>query len=110
MSILVCATIDKSRVEKELTFSFMTNLRNLKQRLTVEVGLITNNAELLMGAALATGDLLPADGIIIQCNDLKVDESSLTGESDHVKKGENADPMLLSGRLPVLPLRLLSVP
>ncbi|KAL4226919.1 Plasma membrane calcium-transporting ATPase 2 [Mactra antiquata] len=43
------------------------------------------------------GDLLPADGIIIQSNDLKVDESSLTGESDHVKKGEVVDPMLLSG-------------
>ena len=43
------------------------------------------------------GDLLPADGILIQSNDLKVDESSLTGESDHVKKGENHDPMLLSG-------------
>lgn len=27
----------------------------------------------------------------------KVDESSLTGESDHVKKGENYDPMVLSG-------------
>lgn len=45
------------------------------------------------------GDLLPADGIIIQSNDLKVDESSLTGESDHVKKGESSDPMLLSGRI-----------
>ena len=44
------------------------------------------------------GDLLPADGIIIQSNDLKVDESSLTGESDHVKKSEMIDPMLLSGR------------
>lgn len=43
------------------------------------------------------GDLLPADGILIQSNDLKVDESSLTGESDHVKKGESTDPMLLSG-------------
>lgn len=43
------------------------------------------------------GDLLPADGVIIQSNDLKVDESSLTGESDHVKKGEVIDPMLLSG-------------
>uniref|UniRef100_A0A1I8GWH9 Calcium-transporting ATPase n=1 Tax=Macrostomum lignano TaxID=282301 RepID=A0A1I8GWH9_9PLAT len=43
------------------------------------------------------GDALPADGIIIQSNDLKVDESSLTGESDHVKKGEDRDPMLLSG-------------
>ncbi|KAI9565770.1 hypothetical protein GHT06_009563 [Daphnia sinensis] len=43
------------------------------------------------------GDLLPADGILIQSNDLKVDESSLTGESDHVKKSELTDPMLLSG-------------
>ncbi|XP_054717080.1 LOW QUALITY PROTEIN: plasma membrane calcium-transporting ATPase 2-like [Uloborus diversus] len=43
------------------------------------------------------GDLLPADGIVIQSNDLKVDESSLTGESDHVKKGEDFDPMMLSG-------------
>ncbi|XP_049825476.1 plasma membrane calcium-transporting ATPase 2 isoform X3 [Aethina tumida] len=43
------------------------------------------------------GDLLPADGILIQSNDLKVDESSLTGESDHVKKGESYDPMVLSG-------------
>lgn len=43
------------------------------------------------------GDLLPADGILIQSNDIKVDESSLTGESDHVKKGENTDPVMLSG-------------
>nr|XP_023021649.1 plasma membrane calcium-transporting ATPase 2-like isoform X2 [Leptinotarsa decemlineata] len=43
------------------------------------------------------GDLLPADGIIIQSNDLKIDESSLTGESDHVRKGKTFDPMLLSG-------------
>ncbi len=49
------------------------------------------------------GDLLPADGICIQSNDLKVDESSLTGESDHVKKGENSDPMLLSGEGPPRP-------
>ena len=43
------------------------------------------------------GDLLPADGIILQSNDLKVDESSLTGESDHLRKGEDADPVLFSG-------------
>ncbi|XDA81472.1 hypothetical protein R6Z07F_011402 [Ovis aries] len=30
-------------------------------------------------------------------NDLKIDESSLTGESDHVKKSLERDPMLLSG-------------
>ena len=43
------------------------------------------------------GDLLPADGIVIQSNDLKVDESSLTGESDHIKKNAQTDPTLLSG-------------
>jgi len=43
------------------------------------------------------GDLLPTDGILIQGNDLKIDESSLTGESDHVKKSVDKDPMLLSG-------------
>nr|BCY27127.1 plasma membrane Ca++ ATPase isoform b [Ascidia zara] len=43
------------------------------------------------------GDLLPADGVIIQSNDLKIDESSLTGESDHVKKGAETDPIMLAG-------------
>nr|XP_013795134.1 PREDICTED: plasma membrane calcium-transporting ATPase 4-like [Apteryx mantelli mantelli] len=42
-------------------------------------------------------DLLPSDGILIQGNDLKIDESSLTGESDQVKKSLEKDPMLLSG-------------
>ncbi|XP_055922081.1 plasma membrane calcium-transporting ATPase 2 isoform X2 [Eupeodes corollae] len=48
-------------------------------------------------AQVKYGDLLPADGVLIQSNDLKVDESSLTGESDHVKKGADSDPMVLSG-------------
>lgn len=43
------------------------------------------------------GDLLPTDAILLQSNDLKIDESSLTGESDHVKKSVDHDPMLLSG-------------
>ncbi|CAF4288263.1 unnamed protein product, partial [Rotaria sordida] len=42
------------------------------------------------------GDALPADGIVVQSNDLKVDESSLTGESDLIKKYESKDPFLLS--------------
>nr|XP_036668892.1 plasma membrane calcium-transporting ATPase 2 isoform X3 [Drosophila suzukii] len=55
--------------------------------------------DILVGdiAQVKYGDLLPADGCLIQSNDLKVDESSLTGESDHVKKGADVDPMVLSG-------------
>lgn len=55
---------------------------------------------------LQPGDLLPADGLFIQGNDLKIDESSLTGESDQVRKSVDKDPMLLSGKLkPTMPLR-----
>ncbi|CAF1475082.1 unnamed protein product [Rotaria sordida] len=43
------------------------------------------------------GDVLPADGVIIQSNNLKVDESSLTGELDLIEKYESTDPFLLSG-------------
>ncbi|CAO2621392.1 Plasma membrane calcium-transporting ATPase 3, partial [Lemmus lemmus] len=49
------------------------------------------------GLGWPIGDLLPADGVLIQGNDLKIDESSLTGESDHVRKSADKDPMLLSG-------------
>uniref|UniRef100_A0A5K3EMZ7 P-type Ca(2+) transporter n=1 Tax=Mesocestoides corti TaxID=53468 RepID=A0A5K3EMZ7_MESCO len=44
------------------------------------------------------GDLLPADGILLQSSDLRIDESSLTGESDHVNKSCHSDPILLSGK------------
>ncbi|CAL8364533.1 unnamed protein product [Lota lota] len=56
-------------------------------------------AELVVGdiAQVKYGDLFPADGILVQGNDLMVDESSLTGESEHVKKTLNKDPLLLSG-------------
>ncbi|KRZ72581.1 Plasma membrane calcium-transporting ATPase 3, partial [Trichinella papuae] len=43
------------------------------------------------------GDLIPADGIVLQCNDLKLDESALTGESDLIRKGPDLDLMVLSG-------------
>ncbi|XP_071961469.1 plasma membrane calcium-transporting ATPase 1-like isoform X2 [Antedon mediterranea] len=56
-------------------------------------------ADIVVGdiAICKYGDLLPADGVIIHSNDLKIDESSLTGESDSIKKGVDTDPMLLSG-------------
>lgn len=46
---------------------------------------------------IVLGDLLPADGVLIQSNDLKIDESSLTGESDQIRKSPDHDPIILSG-------------
>ncbi|XP_069320569.1 plasma membrane calcium-transporting ATPase 3 isoform X12 [Eulemur rufifrons] len=79
----------QSRIEQEQKFTVIRN----GQLLQVPV------AALVVGdiAQVKYGDLLPADGVLIQGNDLKLDESSLTGESDHVRKSADKDPMLLSG-------------
>lgn len=50
-----------------------------------------------------TGMIIPADGLIVKANGLKIDESSKTGESDLVKKepftaeNEKCNPFMLSG-------------
>ncbi|XP_001488333.1 plasma membrane calcium-transporting ATPase 4 isoform X1 [Equus przewalskii] len=79
----------QNRIEKEQKFSIIRNGHIIQLPV----------AEIVVGdiAQIKYGDLLPADGILIQGNDLKIDESSLTGESDHVKKSLERDPMLLSG-------------
>ena len=50
---------------------------------------IVNASEVTIGDGiiLETGDRVPADGAIIECNNLMVDESLLTGESVGVNKG-----------------------
>nr|XP_061809645.1 plasma membrane calcium-transporting ATPase 1 isoform X8 [Nerophis lumbriciformis] len=79
----------QSRIEQEQKFTVVRG----GQVIQIPV------AEIVVGdvAQIKYGDLLPADGLLIQGNDLKIDESSLTGESDHVKKTQEKDLMLLSG-------------
>ena len=59
----------------------------------------THRRSVVLAAGPTLGDRLPADGVLSQGNDLKIDESSLTGESDQVRKSVDKDPMLLSGEL-----------
>uniref|UniRef100_A0A6Q2Z0X4 Calcium-transporting ATPase n=1 Tax=Esox lucius TaxID=8010 RepID=A0A6Q2Z0X4_ESOLU len=79
----------QSRIEQEQKFTV------IRKGQVIQIPV----AELVTGdiAQIKYGDLLPADGILIQGNDLKIDESSLTGESDQVRKSLEKDPMLLSG-------------
>ncbi|XP_076972676.1 plasma membrane calcium-transporting ATPase 2 isoform X2 [Tamandua tetradactyla] len=79
----------QSRIEQEQKFTVV----RAAQVVQIPV------AEIVVGdiAQVKYGDLLPADGLFIQGNDLKIDESSLTGESDQVRKSVDKDPMLLSG-------------
>ncbi|XP_043565841.1 plasma membrane calcium-transporting ATPase 1a isoform X1 [Chiloscyllium plagiosum] len=97
--VLVTAFNDWS---KEKQFRGLQNRIEQEQKFTVIRGgqvIQIPVAELVVGdiAQVKYGDLLPADGVLIHGNDLKIDESSLTGESDHVKKGQGRDPLLLSG-------------
>ncbi|XP_050225493.1 putative calcium-transporting ATPase 13, plasma membrane-type [Mercurialis annua] len=47
--------------------------------------------------ALKIGDQIPADGLFLDGYSLKIDESSMTGESDHVEVNSTINPFLLSG-------------
>ncbi|XP_061642387.1 plasma membrane calcium-transporting ATPase 3-like isoform X4 [Phyllopteryx taeniolatus] len=79
----------QSRIEQEQKFTV------IRKGQVIQIPV----AEMVVGdiAQIKYGDLLPTDGILIQGNDLKIDESSLTGESDQVRKSLEKDPMLLSG-------------
>ncbi|KAK4774343.1 hypothetical protein SAY86_009278 [Trapa natans] len=46
---------------------------------------------------LKIGDQVPADGLFLDGHSLRVDESSMTGESDHVEVNRNSNPFLVSG-------------
>ncbi|CAJ1936868.1 unnamed protein product [Sphenostylis stenocarpa] len=46
---------------------------------------------------LKIGDQVPADGVFLEGHSLKVDESSMTGESEHVHVNGDTNPFLLSG-------------
>jgi Ca2+ transporting ATPase len=43
------------------------------------------------------GDTIPADGVVVEASDLKIDEASLTGETDLVKKDTTQNVVILSG-------------
>lgn len=103
--VSVCVVV---LVQAANNYSKEKQFRGLQKRLQEEqkFSVIRNGAveqvilsEIVVGDVLQIkyGDLLPADGILIQSNDLRLDESSLTGESNEVKKSDSFDPMLLSG-------------
>ncbi|XP_060671512.1 putative calcium-transporting ATPase 13, plasma membrane-type [Ziziphus jujuba] len=55
--------------------------------------------EILVGdvICLKIGDQVPADGLFLEGHSLQIDESSMTGESDHVEINRGQNPFLFSG-------------
>ncbi|XP_068450002.1 plasma membrane calcium-transporting ATPase 1-like [Clinocottus analis] len=79
----------QTRIKQEKKFSVVRGAQVIQLLVTEIVG-----GDI---AHVKYGDLIPADGVLIQSNDLKLDESPMTGESDLVKKSVDKDPILLSG-------------
>ncbi len=74
---------------KDLSAPHVTVIRDGKETVIASSDLVPN--DLMM---IHEGVKIPADGIVVKCNDLCVDESSLTGEAEGVWKinTENAVP------------------
>ncbi|HMM06686.1 MAG TPA: cation-translocating P-type ATPase [Clostridiales bacterium] len=66
---------------KDLSAPHITVIRGGKEQTVASVDLVPGDLMLLH-----EGVKIPADGVIIRCNDLCVDESSLTGEAEGVWK------------------------
>jgi len=92
IAIIVVVTVGSvTNYKKEMKFHDLNNFEN--QNTKYEVIRNGNMQELhsddlLVGdlVKIYSGDILPADMVLIESNNLKIDESSLTGESTSVKK------------------------
>ncbi len=61
--------------------------------------IVVTNTDVVVGDVLFldTGDKVIADGLVISSQGLVIDEASLTGESDPIKKDADHDPWVRSG-------------
>ncbi|KAJ3365368.1 plasma membrane calcium [Allomyces arbusculus] len=94
--------------KKALQFRFLSTQRGLSSAITVTrratAGAPAAQGQLplihlLVGDIihLVTGDVVPADGILLTASNCKLDESTVTGETDAVKKTLDGDRFLISG-------------
>ncbi|KAL0224720.1 hypothetical protein RCL1_002632 [Eukaryota sp. TZLM3-RCL] len=104
---ILCAVLVVSFVgsynnfHKEKQFRKLNEVEAVKTVTVTRAGIISQipSTDLLVGdiVFLRTGDSIPVDGLLIEGSNLSVDESSMTGESDHVDKGVEGNPFLLAG-------------
>lgn len=86
--------------QKDLKFRKLNAQKDVIEVKVIRGGntLLVKNSDVVVGDLLLldTGDKIIADGVVVQSFGLVVDEASLTGESDPIKKNED-DPWCRSG-------------
>ncbi|RVX21753.1 putative calcium-transporting ATPase 13, plasma membrane-type [Vitis vinifera] len=96
--ISVSAVSNFSRIDSSISC--------LKSAINIQVDVVRDGRrqqisifEVVVGdvVCLKIGDQVPADGLFLDGHSLQVDESSMTGESDHVEVNTSLNPFLFSG-------------
>ncbi|KAK9845411.1 hypothetical protein WJX81_005835 [Elliptochloris bilobata] len=95
---LVTATNDYQKERQFRALSALSSAANvtvLRDGRTQEI----DTGKLVVGDVMLfdTGDILPADGMLFQGNEIRADESHLTGESEDVLKRPGGAALMLSG-------------
>lgn len=101
--IIVVLVASINNYAKEKQFEALNKVANEKDVTVVRKGEkeVVPIDRLMVGDVLQlqTGDIIPVDAVIINAAGLVCDESSITGESEPVKKGweDNQQPLVISG-------------
>ena len=92
----VTAVNDLQKDKQFRALNAVNNRRNIKVRRDGQMITVVTD-DLVVGdiVQINAGDTVPADGLYISGNNLKMDESKLTGESDQVEKGAK-NPFIVS--------------
>lgn len=90
-----------SNRNQEIQFASVNRIKSIFQVTVIRCGKYEKiqNTELVVGdvVCLEAGDKIPADCIVITSDNLKIDQSIASGESEAIAKSPLTDPFLISG-------------
>jgi P-type Ca2+ transporter type 2C len=100
--VLIAGIVSINEYKKQSQFRYFKGYaKSLRKARVTRDGIVYQVSvdELLVGdiVSLSSGDMVPADGLLVQSCHLEVDESTITGEPVRIRKSLEGDPFLLSG-------------
>lgn len=104
VAVMIVALVSSiNEFSKEKQFRKLNAVKNNKQIKVVRDGkeTVISIFDVVVGdiVVMELGDQIPADGVLITCNDMKCDESGMTGESDEIKKDLDTSPFVIGSCL-----------